>query len=463
MKGFYNNSFVDTRLEHRGEKIMTSMLNKKTAVVNQFSDSHTEQIGTYRFLHNADISLEDLIQASYRHCFEHTKGLHVLSIQDTTEINYKKLQGKLKANDKNIGPVGSKVEPGFFLHPNLVVDTAEMFPIGFSSIIIWNREWDKLNKHQRKYNSLPLEEKESYRWLSSVKTSKRVLKQANQVTIVGDRENDFYEELVYAPDETTNLLIRSCHNRKLYKSEKNLFETLAQSEVKSIYKLEVKGNKRRKDRVAEMQLRYKKVKITRPTNRPKDLPQYVELWAIEAREQSETVPEGEEEILWRILTTHEIKTIEDALLYISWYAFRWQIEEMFRLLKTKGFNLESSQLGEGISLKKLCVMSMQAALQVMQLTLSRTGENTKKAELIFTAQEIKFLHLLLKTLEGKTEKQQSPFIPESMAWASWIIARLGGWKGYKSQSPPGHITMKKGIDIFFQKYEGWKMAMERLE
>ena len=132
------------------------------------------------------------------------------------------------------------------------------------------------------------------------------------------------------------------------------------------------------------------------------------------------------------------------------------------MLKKKGFDIESSQLGEGISLKKLCVMSMQVVLQVMQLTLSRTGENTKKAEIIFTAQEINFLHFLLKKLEGKTEKQQSPFIPESMAWASWIIARLGGWKGYKSQSPPGHITMKKGLDIFFQKYDGWKMAIEML-
>ena len=65
-------------------------------------------------------------------------------------------------------------------------------------------------------------------------------------------------------------------------------------------------------------------------------------------------------------------------------------------------------------------------------------------------------------LEGKTEKQQSPFIPESMAWTSWIIARLGGWKGYKSQSPPGHITMKNGLDIFFQKYDGWIMAIEML-
>lgn len=146
--------------------------------------------------------------------------------------------------------------------------------------------------------------------------------------------------------------------------------------------------------------------------------------------------------------------------YTEWYAFRWQIEQLFRLLKTKGFGIESSQLGDGISLKKLCVMSLQVVLQVMQLTLSRNGENTKRAELIFTAQEIRFLHLLQKKLEGKTEKLQNPYIPDSLAWASWIIARLGGWKGLKSQSPPGHITMKTGLDVFFQQYAGWKLAGE---
>ncbi|MCP4105797.1 MAG: IS4 family transposase [Desulfobacteraceae bacterium] len=442
---------------------MSDMLSKKTAIVNQLCGTHSEQIGTYRFLNNPDINLEDLIQASYIHCGKHSKGLHVLSIQDTSEINYQRIAGKLKANDKDIGPVGNNTDAGFFLHPNLVVDTAEMFPIGFSSIILWNRAWDKLDKNERNYRNLPIEEKESYRWLSSVTTSKTVLKEAEHITIVGDRENDIYEELVHAPDNKTDLLIRSSINRKLYNSKKKLFEILSESELHAVYEIEVKGNKKREDRIAEMQLRFEKVKIARPSNLSKyNLPEYVELWAIEAREQSESVPEGEEEILWRILTTHEIKNTEDALLYIQWYAFRWQIEQLFRLLKSKGFNIESSQLGKGISLKKLCVMSLQVVLQIMQLTLSRDGENNKKAELIFTGKEIKFLHLLHKKLEGKTKKLQNPHIPGSMAWASWIISRLGGWKGYTSQSPPGHITIKKGLDIFFQQYTGWKLAIEML-
>jgi len=442
---------------------MSDMLNKKTAVINQFSESHKEQIGTYRFFNNPQASMEALIQASYSHCSNQAKGLHVLSIQDTSEINYQNLAGKIKANDRDIGPVGNNTDAGFFLHPNLVVDTQEMFPIGFSSIILWNRAWDKQDKNKRNYKNQPIEEKESYRWLSSAATSKEVLKQAKQITVVGDRESDIYEELVHVPDEKTDLLIRSSINRKLYGTDKKLFETLKESPLQAVYNIEVKGNRKRKDRIAEMQLRFIKTKICRPSNLSKTaLPDYVELWAIEAREQNESTPEGEEEILWRILTTHKIASIEDALQYVEWYAFRWQIEELFRLLKTQGVGLESSQLGKGSSLKKLCIMAMQTVLQVMQLTLSRDGKNNKKAELIFTGEEIKFLYLLLKKLEGKTQKQQSPHIPGSLAWASWIIARLGGWKAYASQSPPGHITMKRGLDVFFQQYAGWKLATEML-
>lgn len=437
------------------------MEHKKTAIINQFSSGHSEQIGAYRFIHNADVSLNDLIQASYSHCSKQVSGMHVLCIQDTSEINYKHLAGKLSKDDKDIGPVGNNVNPGFFLHPNLVIDTVDMFPIGFSSLIVWNRAWDKKDKHERNFSKLPIEEKESYRWLSSVTTSKEVLAAARHITVIGDRESDIYEEMVHVPDDKTDLLIRSSIDRVLHGSDKKLFQTLKDSDMKAVYQIEIKGNKQRKNRKAEMQLRYEKVRIARPSNHAKSaLPDYVELWAIEAREHSESCPEEETEILWRLLTTHDINSIEDALQYVQWYVYRWQIEQIFRLLKSQGFNIEGSQLGDGSALKKLTVMALQTVLQVLQLTLSREGNTAKTADLIFTADEIKFLHVLLTNLEGKTEKQQSRHIPESMAWAAWIFARLGGWKGYESQAPPGPITMKKGLDKFFTQYEGWCLARD---
>lgn len=440
---------------------MSAMQETKTAIINQTSSSHTEQIGAYRFFHNENVSLEALIQASYNNCANNSKGKHILSIQDTSEMDFQKIFDKLTIEDEHIGPIGNRYGAGFFVHPNLAIDAKERIPIGFSSIEIWNRRWGQADKNQRNYKTLPIEEKESFRWISSVDTSKEVLKDAEHITIIGDRENDIYEALVRTPNERTDILTRSRSDRNLYDSDKKLFKTLEESELVATYKIEIKANKKRKNRIAKMELRYIRVKIARPASLRKfALPEYVEVWAIEAKEKSESVPKKEDPIYWRLLTTHEIKTIKDAFNYIDWYALRWQIEELFRISKSKGFNFESSQLGNGFALKKLGTMVLQLALQVMQLTLSREGNNTQKAELIFSKEELVFLIIQQKELEGKTKKQQNPYPSNSLAWAAWIIGRLGGWKGYKSQSPPGHITMKRGLDKFFSQYQGWHLSIQ---
>ena len=66
--------------------------------------------------------------------------------------------------------------------------------------------------------------------------------------------------------------------------------------------------------------------------------------------------------------------------------------------------------------------------------------------------------MLLIKLEGKTEKQKNPYPKENLAWASWIIARLGGWKGYvKSEGFAGPITIGRGLKMFYGIYDGWKL------
>jgi len=68
------------------------------------------------------------------------------------------------------------------------------------------------------------------------------------------------------------------------------------------------------------------------------------------------------------------------------------------------------------------------------------------------------MFLLLKKVEGRTEKQRNPYSKNSLAWAAWVIARLGGWNGYRSESPPGPITMLRGLQKFELQYEGWLLA-----
>ena len=84
------------------------------------------------------------------------------------------------------------------------------------------------------------------------------------------------------------------------------------------------------------------------------------------------------------------------------------------------------------------------------------------AEILFSNEQMKFLKIILPTLEGKTEKQKNPFVSGSLAWAAWIIAKLGKWNGYTTQSPPGYITMKNGMDIFYLKYDTFLLTCQAM-
>jgi hypothetical protein len=403
--------------------------------------------------------MEELINESLNRCSRCVSGRHVLSIHDTSEINYQSHAGRLDQDDPDLGPVGNDHDIGFFLHPGLVVDAEDTFPLGFSAIHLWNRDFNKLNKHERNYAQQPIEEKESYRWISVSQQMKSSLKDAKMLTIVADRESDIYEEFVDIPDEKTHLLIRSKSNRLLYDQDMKLFDHLSSQKLGGSYDLKIKGDKRskRKGRTALIEVRYSKVKISRPQKVSKDYPDYIELYAVEARENASTVPKGEKPILWRLLTSHVVESYEWACKIISWYCLRWLIEQLFRTLKSKGVDIEASQLEQGIALKRLLIIALQAALRIMQLVQEREGKSGIQADVVFDEKEIEFLRVIGPHQEGKTKKQQNPYNQDSLAWAAWIIARLGGWKGHKPKSPPGPISMSRGLKAFGLMFFGAKM------
>ena len=459
IEGIFNGFLPDSRLEKRADKIMVDMFNFGKAVVNKFSSTLSDKIGAYRMFNNKSYSYKDLSLGLYNACKANIGCHHVLSIQDTTEVNYAGLTGRIDVGDKDIGPVRLKYQNGFFCHPSLVVDAKDRTLLGFSNVHIWNREKGGKNKHERNYQFLPITEKESYRWIDSAMKSKKVLSKAPMVTIIGDRESDIYEEFVDIPDQKTHILVRSRSDRKLYKSKEKLYETLAQKNVECQYNLSLKGNNKRKSRNTSIEVRYTKVKLLRPSKCDvKKYPKHVELWAIEAREVSKLTPEGEEPILWRLLTTHSIQEPADAISCIKWYKDRWLIEELFRVIKTKGLEVESAQMGSGAALKKLTVMSLQIAISLMNLkhAIDQPDLNIN-AKVQFTNAELKLLSILLIQVEGQTAKQKNPYRRDSMAWATWILARLGNWSGYGSHGPPGYITIKNGLNAFNLLAKGYEI------
>src|SRR4029079_2741442 len=110
---------------------------------------------------------------------------------------------------------------------------------------------------------------------------------------------------------------------------------------------------------------------------------------------------------------------------------------------------------------KLTIMLLHNILRVMQMLIAYNGTTEEEdAGLVFNEEEGECLSLLTKRYEGKTEKLKNPYKPKSLKWGTWIIARIGGWSGYKSQRPPGPITLKNGLDRFNHIYIGWLLAKD---
>ena len=119
--------------------------------------------------------------------------------------------------------------------------------------------------------------------------------------------------------------------------------------------------------------------------------------------------------------------------------------------------LEDSQLETAGRLMKLAAIAARAACTIMQLVQARDGRSAQQAEIAFTPPEIETLEALLQKVEGKTVLQKNPHPPKSLAWAAWIIAKLGGWDGYPKSRPPGPITFRHGLEHFRSIAYGWNL------
>jgi hypothetical protein len=198
------------------------------------------------------------------------------------------------------------------------------------------------------------------------------------------------------------------------------------------------------------------VTLQRPQSaKTEGLPDTLNLSAVEVREVNATVKDS---ICWRLLTTKKVEAYEQALNIINDYKKRWYIEQLHRLIKKQGYQIESSELESGWAIRKLFVLVLNTALRVMQLYLAYGKEESQPTAEVFSETEILCLEMIEKKYITKTEKASNPFPKEKLAWASWIIARLGGWKGNSKQRRAGPILLKRGIDKFDMIFEGWKLA-----
>ena len=400
-----------------------------------------------RFLGNAKVTAARVIESWSEGTAGAAEGRHILAIQDTSEINF----ATTAKRRRGLGEIGKGNGRGVLLHPMLAVDAENGSCLGLLSGQVWTRKGRRTVSHDLR----DLSDKESQRWIATALAAKPLLAKAATVTVLGDRESDIFALYASAAEERFEVIARSMHDRKLadgiglYAAS----EAMAVVEQRAIV---LPARAQRAGRAAVLELRFGAVELARPqTKFLRHLPGSLPLTLVEVRESDPQA--GTEPLHWRLLTTHPVANAEAAWRIVEWYKWRWLIEQFFRILKTQGFQLEDSQIATADRLLKLVAIAAKAAVVTLQLLQARDGRSNQPVRLAFDANEVATLAALNENLEAQTKRLKNPHPPDNLAWAAWIIGRLGGWDGYPSSKPPGPITMKHGLEYFYAVAAGWSL------
>lgn len=448
----------DKRLEQRAKLISHSLLLSKSSTIHSATRSEAEQKGFYRFLGNDSVSESDLIREMTARCKRNVGDREVIVIQDSSSLGLSRNANNVKQGS-GLGLVGNKTGLGFLSHVSIVLDANNESILGFCDVQLWHRKEDKSNNTTRVYKSEAIESKESYKWIKASKQAKDTLSSASHLTIIQDREGDIYEQFALIPDDKTSLIIRSRDNRRLADGNK-LYAVLEAAPVLGTYTIDIQGDIRKNQVQRKVELEAKCMPVT--LQKPRDgvsqgISDQLNLYAVEVREKGNTTRNA---ICWRLLTNMPVHTFEDALHIVGRYGQRWYIEQLFRLLKKQGYQIENCMLETGWAIRKLFVLVLNAALRVMQLYLAYGKEDCQPIEEVFNKEEIECLQAIEKSHLSKTTKTCNPYDHSKLSWASWIIARLGGWKGNSNQRAAGPIIIKRGLDKFETMFQGWQLHLD---
>jgi hypothetical protein len=282
------------------------------------------------------------------------------------------------------------------------------------------------------------------------------LQQARQVIMVADREADIYTPFAERP-AGVDLVVRARHNRKLADGGKLFDAPEAWAELGRECVWVAPRGPGDKGRWAEVELRADTVEVARPHTAAPGTAETVRMTLVRVVEPAP--PEGTRGLCWHLLTTLPVDSLADAAEVAGIYRHRWRIEQLFRSMKSDGLGLEDSQLVRAEHLIKLTAIALVAASRTMQLVDARDGSERPASDLLDPD-----LHpaaaAIGRRLEGRTVRQQNPHPYGSLAWLSWIVARLGGWNCYFK--PPGPKTMRRGWDKLAERLEGYLQALDEL-
>jgi hypothetical protein len=399
----------------------------------------------YRFLANARVDEADILGghfAATRDRFAASRG-PILLLQDTTEFVFQRASPAAIGFTKSVnsgrdkrGRLRHHTLCGILMHTSLAV-TIEGLPLGLSATKVWTRaKFKGTAALKRRINPtrVPIEDKESVRWLDNLRHSIERLGEPQRCVHVGDRESDIYELFCLTQELGTHFLVRTCVDRLAGDGSHTIAAEMAETRLKGLHRVEVRDDKGEVCH-ATLEIRYRRITVLPPIGKQKRYPS-LELTVLHATERG--VPKGRKPIEWKLLTDLPVRKPAEAVEKIKWYALRWKIEVFHKILKS-GCKAEHSRLRTADRLANLLALFCVLSWRILWLTMLNRIAPDVKPTTALTASEISLLDKLIRDTGNRKCK------PGTLAFYLTKLARLGGYLARSRDPPPGIMVIWRGL------------------
>ena len=439
----------DARLQARLLLLARDFYARPGANVAQACTSRAKTKAAYRFLDHDKTTMDTLLQPHFVATQERVRAESVvLAVQDTTSANY-----TAHAATQGMGPIGSTANgpQGLHLHCTLAF-SPQGTPLGFLDVQCWRREPAEFGKKAKRHR-VPIEEKESFKWLKSLRAVAAVQACCPNTTLVsvGDREADIYElfEEAVAHPKGPKLLVRAEHNRQLQDEQTRLWETMQARAPEGTQVLQVPRQGSRAARQAHLSIRYASVSLTAPIGHKGG--SAIAVWAVLAQERD--APEGVKPLEWMLLTTVQVTSLEQASEKLMWYARRWGIEVLHRTLKS-GCRIEQRQLGHADRIEACLAIDLVVAWRIYYL--NKLGREVPQSPCTVYFEEFEWKALMVFTTKNRVPPAEPPTLREAIR----RVASLGGFLGRKSDGEPGTQTLWLGLQRLDDIAAMWRIMSD---
>jgi hypothetical protein len=428
----------DKRLNRRSKTILESLAANPQASINSACEGWGDTLAAYRFFNNASIEPQQILQphveATERRIREHPV---VLLVQDTTELDF----SPHPPNDAKC--LNKEDRFGLYDHTHLAV-TPDQLCLGVVGVEEFDRTPETLGKTEER-TTLPIEDKESFRWLTGYRLASRLAGEtpATQIVSVADREADIYDIFLEAAEHPTpaDFIIRAkiarCTPERDADSGPAVFrkvrDEVSGSELRTMRTIDLPQTPKRKARQAELEIRAIEVAV-KPPHARSSLPSVT--YNVVLVEEVNGPGDGTD-VSWLLMTSLPIDSAKEILRVIDYYVARWTVEVYFRVFKS-GCRVEEIQLETMHRLKNCLAFYRIIAWRVMYLTYLNRECPSLPCDAVFEDCE-------WMSVWKVTEKEAIPDVPPSLSEFMRLLTRLGGYNNRPSEPAPGPQTVWVGI------------------